>query len=141
MTLEIRRLIRHHRVAHRVSLVEGIVGKVVYLVVDGLRCLLVDTVGDTALDSSFRIAVYEGLTLLLDLLGLLLADGPAHHVRLPQRKAAQLLENADDLLLIHDAAVGVGQDGLQGRVLIGDEPGVLLAGDKAGDGIHGARTV
>ena len=141
MALEIRRLIRHHRVAHRVGLVESIVGKVVYLVVDGLRCLLVNTVGDTALDSSFRIAVYEGLTLLLDLLGLLLADGPAHHVRLPQRKAAQLLENADDLLLVHDAPVGDRQDRHQPWVLIRHQLRVVLAGDKPRNGLHWSRTV
>ena len=141
MALEIRRLIGHHRVADGVSLIEGVVGEVKDLIVDGLRRGLLDAIGDAAGDAPLRVAVDKGVPLLLDLLGLLLADGPAHHVCLPQREAAQLLKNADDLLLIDDAAVGHRQDRDELGVLVRHQLGVVLAGDKARDGLHGSRPV
>ena len=141
MALEIGRLISYHRIADGVGLVKGVVGKVVDFVVNSLGRGLGNSVCDAALDAPLRIAVDEGVALLFNLLGLFLGDGTAHHICLAQRVPAQLLENLYDLLLIDNASIGHGQNWLQGRVLIGDEPGVLLAGDKAGDGIHGARTV
>ena len=132
---EIRRLIGHHRIA------DGVVGEVVDLVVDGLSRRLRDAVGHTAPDVPGGVAVEECLPLPLHILGLLLGHGPTHHVRLPQRIARQLLEDLDDLLLIDDAPIGTGQDGLEGRVLVHHQLGVVLAGDEPGDGLHGAGAV
>ena len=86
--------------------VEGVVGKVENLVVDGLGGLLGHAVGDGAGDVSALIAVDERLALGDDDLLLLLGDGAAHVVRLPQAEAAQAAEDLDDLLLVDDAAVG-----------------------------------
>ena len=141
MALEVRRLVGHHRVADGVSLIEGVVGEVKDLIVNGLRRGLLDAIGDAAGDAPLRVAVDKGVPFLFDLLGLLLADGSAHHVRLPQREATQLLKNADDLLLIDDAAVGHRQDGDQLGVLVCHQLGIVLAGDKARDGLHGTRSV
>ena len=141
VALEIRRLIGHHRIADGVCLVEGVVGKVEYLVVNGLRRGLTDAVCNTAGDAPLLVAVDESLPLLFDLLGLLLADGPAHHVRLPQREAAQLLKNADDLLLIHDTPVGHRQNGDELGVLVRHQLWVVLTGDKPRDRFHRPRPV
>ena len=123
------------------GLVEGVVCKVVDLLVDGLRRLFRDAIGYAATDAPLRVTVDKSILLLLDLGSLLLGDGPAHHVRLAQGVAAQALEDLDDLLLIDDAAIGNGENGLQRGVLIGDQLGVLLAGDKPGDGVHGTGAV
>ena len=141
VTLEVRRLIGHHRVADGVGLVEGVVGKVIDLVIDGLGRFLWNAVGHAALDVTGGVAVEERLPLPFHVLGLLLGHGAAHHVRLTQRVARQLLEYLDDLLLIDDTAVGARQDGLQRRMLIGHQLGIVLAGDEPGDGFHGAGAV
>ena len=141
MALEPGRLIGHHRVANRVGLVEGVVGKVVDLVVDALGHVLGDAVGGTPGDVPLRVPVEEGGPLLLDVLHLFLGHGPAHHIRLAQGVAPQLLEDLDDLLLVDNAAVGVGQDGNEGGVLIGDLLRVVLAGDEPGNGLHRPRPV
>ena len=83
----------------------------------------------------------EGGPLPLDVLDLLFGHGPAHHIGLAQGVAAQLLEDLNDLLLVDDTAVGVGQDGLQSGVLVGDLFGVIFPGDEPGNGFHGTRTV
>ena len=74
----------------------------------------------------------KGLPLPLHILGLLLGHGPAHHVRLAQGIARQLLEDLDDLLLVHDAAVGAGEDRLQLGVLIGHQEGSCLQATNRG---------
>ena len=83
----------------------------------------------------------EGLPLPLHVLGLFFGHGPADHIRLAQGVTGQLLEDLDDLLLIHDAAVGSGEDRLQTGVLIGHQLGVVLTGHEPGDGVHGAGAV
>ena len=123
------------------GLVEGVVGEVVDLVVDVLAGLLGHAPGDTALNAPLAVAVDEGLALLLNLGLLLFGDGPAHHVGLAQGVAAQLLEDADDLLLVDDAAVGDFEDRLQHGVLVLDLVRVLLAGDEPGNGLHGAGAI
>ena len=141
VVFEPRGLIGHNGVAHRVGLVEGVVGEVVDLVVDGLARLYVDAVAHTAGNASLGISPQECLPLPLHILGLLLAHGPADHIRLSQRVTAQLAEDFDDLLLVDDTAVGDGENGLERRVLVGDQLGVMLAGDEPGDGVHGAGAV
>ena len=113
MALEIRRLIGYHRIADGVSLIKSVIGKVVDLIVDGLRRGFRNTVGHAPFDVPGSIAAEEGLPFPFHVLGLLLGHGAAHHVRLSQRIAGQFLENLDDLLLIDDAAVGARQDRLQ----------------------------
>ena len=83
----------------------------------------------------------ERLLLLGDVLGLLLAHGPAHHIRLPQRVARQLLKNLHDLLLIDNTSVRNGQNGLQRRVLVRHQLRVVFAGDKPRNRFHGSRPV
>ena len=95
----------------------------------------------TAGDISLRVAVEEGLPLLFNVLDLLFGHGPAHHIGLAQRVAAQLLEDLNDLLLIDDAAVGIGQDRHQRRVLVGHLLRVVLAGDEPGNGFHGLSLI
>ena len=141
MELEPRSLVGHHGVAHRVGLVEGIVGEIVNLVVDGLGHVLRDAVCHAAGDVPLQVPVEERLPLLFNIFGFLLAHGPADHVRLPQGIARQLAEDLNDLLLVDNTAIGVGQNRLQRRVLVGDQGRILGAGQKFGDGVHGAGTV
>ena len=122
-------------------LVERVVREVVHLVVDGRRDVLRDAVGHAAGDIAGCVAADERAALLFDVLDLLFAHGAAHHVRLPERIPGKLAEDLDDLLLIEDAAVGDGEDGLQHRVLVFDERRILLAGDQARDRFHRARPV
>ena len=139
--LEPRRLVGHDGVGQGVGFVEGVVGEVVDLVIDRLRHGGGDAVGLAAGYAPLGVAVDEGLPLPLHVLLLLFAHGPAHHVRLPQGVPRQLAEDLNHLLLVDDAAVGVGQDGLQQGVLVGHLGGVLGAGQKPGDGVHGPWAV
>ena len=123
------------------GLVEGVIGEGEDLIVDLFGCGGVDAVGYAALDVAGGVAVEKRLPLLSHVLGLLLAHGPAEHIRLAQGVPRQLLEDLDDLLLIDDTAVGDGQDRFQLGDDIADLAGVMLAGDELGDRIHGAGTV
>ena len=141
VVLEIGRLVGHHRIGDGVGLVEGVVGKVVDLVVDGLRRFRRNPVCHTACNVPFLVTMDKGVPLPGDVLGLLFAHGPADHVGLAQGVARQLLEDLHHLLLVDDASIGDGKNGLQRRVLVGDELGVVLAGDEPGNGLHGAGAV
>ena len=141
MALEIRRLIGHHRIADSVCLVEGVVGEVVNFVENGLGRGLGDAAGHAAPDAPGGVAVEEGLPLPLHVLSLFFGHGPADHVGLAQGVTGQLLEDLDDLLLIHDASVGTGQDRLQLGMLVGHQGGIVLAGHEPGDGVHRAGAV
>ena len=83
----------------------------------------------------------ECLALALNVLDLLLAHRAAQHIRLTERVSRELLEDLDDLLLIHDAAVGDRQDRLKLRDEVRDLFRVMLAGDEFRDGLHRSRTV
>ena len=107
MVFEVGRPIGHNGITHRVGLIEGIVCKVVDLVIDRVGRLLIDAVGHTALDTPALVTVDKGVALRLDLLRVLLGDGTAHHICAAQRVTRQLLEDHHDLLLIHNAAIGV----------------------------------
>ena len=141
MAFEIGGLVGHDGVADCVGFVEGVVGKVVDVVINLFCDVLRDAVGHAPLDVPLRVAVDERLPLLLDLLGLLLGDGTAHHVSAAQGVASQLLEDHHDLFLVDDTAVGDGQDGFQAGMQVAYLAGVQLAGDEPWDGVHGAGAV
>ena len=84
VAFEVGRLIGHHRIAHGVRLVKGVVGKIVYFIVNGLGRCLRYAACNAAPDASLRIAVDEGVPLLLDLLGLFLGNGASNHIRLSE---------------------------------------------------------
>lgn len=84
VAFEVGRLIGHHRIAHGVRLVKGVVGKIVYFIVNGLGRCLRYAACNAAPDASLRIAVDEGVPFLLDLLGLFLGNGASNHIRLSE---------------------------------------------------------
>ena len=141
VALEPRRLIGHDGVADSVSLIEGVVGEIVDFVIDGLCRRLGDAVLDTAADTAALITVDKGVALFFNLLGLFLGDSAAHHIGLSEGEAAQLLEDLNDLLLIDDTAVSHRQDRLKGGMLVGNEFGIVLTGNKARDRLHRAGAI
>ena len=141
VALEPGGLIGHHGVTHSVGLVEGVVGKIVDFIVDRLGNSGGYSVVLTADNIPLRVPVDKGSPLPLNILHFLFRHGAAHHVGLSQRVTCQLLEDLNDLLLVDDTSIGIGQDGLQGRVLIGNLVRIVFAGNKAWNGIHGARAV
>ena len=72
---------------------------------------------------------------------LLLGHGAAHQVAAAHGVARQVAHDLHDLLLIHHAAVGHVQDGLQLRRDVAHAVRVLLARHVAGDRLHRPRTV
>ena len=136
VTFQIRRLVSHHRVAHCVGLIEGIVCEGHDFIVKGLGNGLLDSVGNAAPDSLLRIAVNKDLPFFLDDLHLLFGDRPADIIRLPHGIAAQLAEDLNDLLLIDDAAIGNLQNRLQFRAFVGHFFIVELIFNKPWDRIH-----
>ena len=71
-------------VGYGVSLVEGVAGKVQYLVIDAVGDVLRHTPGNRAADAALFVTVDEGCALSVDNIVLLLAHSPADIVRLPQ---------------------------------------------------------
>ena len=136
MALEVGRLVGNHGVAHRVRLIEGVVGEIHDLVVNRLRHRLGYAPGDTAVNFLLPVAVNEGLPLGVDNLLLFLGNCPADVVRLPHGVAAQSPKNLDDLLLIDDAAIGHLQNRLQKGCFIGHFSGVELIFNELGNGFH-----
>ena len=90
VALQVGRLIGHDGVAHSMSLVEGVVGKIHDLVVNGLSHRFGNSVADAAGNILLRVAVDENLPLGLDDLHLLLGNGPADVIRLPHGIACLL---------------------------------------------------
>ena len=82
VALEVRRLVGHHRVGNGVGLVEGVVGEIIDLLVDGLRRGFRYPVCHAACNAPLLVTMNKGVLLLLDLGRLLFGDGTAHHVRL-----------------------------------------------------------
>ncbi len=72
MAFEIGGLVGHDGVTHRVGLVEGVIGKIVDLIVNVFPQWPPDPVGHAAGDPPVRVAVEKGVLFLLDLLGLFL---------------------------------------------------------------------
>ena len=121
--------------------VERVIRKVVHFVVNRLRDLRRNAVCLAADNAARRVTVQKRTALFFDVLDLFLAHRAAHHVGLPERIARQLAEDLNDLLLIQNTAVGDGQDGLQGRMLIFDELRVIFAGDEPRNGVHRSRSI
>ena len=86
--------------------VERIFGKIDHGIVDRVRCLLADAIGDTALNPLFFISINKVLPLRIDDILLLFTHGPSDVIRLSHRIACQLLHNLHNLLLVDDTAVG-----------------------------------
>ena len=122
-------------------LVERVVRKIIHLIIDCFRRLFWDAVCNAAGDITRGIASDEGPALFFDVLGLFLAHGAAHHVRLSKRISGKLPEYLDDLLLIKNTAVGNRKDRLQHRVLVLDKRRILLAGDQTRNRFHRTGTV
>jgi hypothetical protein len=119
--LEVRRVVRHHRVGDRVRLVEAVAPERLDLAGDVLddRALvpLVDRLRD------------ELAELLLDELRVLLAHRLAQHVGLGERDAGERLRDAHHLLLVGDHALRLAQDGLELGELVADRLLAALAPD------------
>ena len=128
-------------VAYRVRFVESVACEVEYFVVYAVGGLLADAVGDGAGNAAARVAVDESHALGVDDLVLFFAHCPADHVRLTERKAAELAENFYDLFLINYAAVGYFKYRAQQLVLVADLLRVRRALDKARDAVHRPRAV
>ena len=98
VAFQVRRLVGHHRVAHGMGLVEGVVCKGNDLIVDGLAHAFADPALDAAVNILGRVTIDEGLPFRFDNLHLFLGDGAADIVRLAHGIAAQLAEYLNDLL-------------------------------------------
>ena len=88
VALEIGGLVGHDGIAHRMGLVEGVVGEVHDFVVNGLGHRLGNAVAHAAGDVLGWVAVDEDLPFRLDDLHFLLGNGPADIVGLPHGVAA-----------------------------------------------------
>ena len=135
----------HHGVGRGMAFVEGVAGEGAHLVED----LLCHRTGHTAAHRPVddyvarlvRHAVDEVFALLGHHVALFLGHGAAHQVAAAQAVSRQVAHDLHHLLLIHHAAVGDLQNGPEKRRFIMDRGGVVLAGDVAGDGVHGSRAV
>ena len=141
MTLHVGGAVGHDGVADGVGLVEGVAGKVQYLVVDAVGHFLADPICQGPGDVPLRVAMDEGHSLCVDDLVLFLAHGPAYHVRLTQGEARQTAEYLYDLLLVDYAAVGDGEYGPEQLVLVAYFLRVGGALQKTGYAVHGAGAV
>jgi len=130
--LQVRGLIRDDAVGDGVGLVEAVAAE--------LHHLVVDLVGQLGRDLVGAAALHELVAHLLQLFGDLLAHGLAQAVGFSRREAGELLGDLHDLLLEDHAAVGVLEDGLHQRVIVGDGLAAVLAVHEHVEhaGLHGA---
>ncbi len=121
--LQVRGLIRDVRVGDGVRLVEPVLGEGHDLAPQrldlGLRVAARDAAGD------------EVLALLVDELLDLLAHRLAQRVGAPQREAGDPHGDAHHLLLVHDHAVGLGEDLLELGEDVGDRPNGRACGRRS----------
>ena len=87
------------------GLVESIFCEVDHLIIDLVRCLLVNAVFDTARHALRLVSIDEVLALLFHDGCLFLRHRTAHQIGTPQRVACQCLYNLHNLLLVDDTAV------------------------------------
>ena len=141
IAFEVSRFVGHHRVAGRMRTVERVLREVHHAVEDLVGRRLGDAAGQAARHAFLWIAVDEVGSLLLHHGFLFLAHGAAHQVAAAHGIAAQIPHDLHDLLLIHDAAVGIRKDGLQLGDQVVDALSVVFAADIVRDKAHGTRPV
>ena len=123
------------------GLIEGIVGEIHNLIINGLGRRLRDPLDNRARYSLLLISIDEDHPLGLDDLLLFLGDGAADVVCLAHGIASQRAEYLNHLLLVDDAAIGDPQNRLQQRRFVGNILWIQLVRDKFWNGIHGAGAV
>ena len=131
----------NHSVCGGMGLIEGIFREICHLIIDFVRSLLVDPVGDAAGNAFVLIAVYKVFPLLSHDRGFFLGHGAPDIVALSQIEAPERLHDLHDLLLIDNAAVGRLKDRLQERRIICDGLRMIFPADILGDKVHRARPV
>ena len=138
---QISGLVGHHRIAGRMGLVKGILGKIHHIVIDLGSHLLRNPLRHTARDALFRVSVDEVCPLFFHHRLLLFAHGPAHQIAASQGISSQIPDNLHHLLLIHDTAVGGGQNGLKLGAGIDNGACAALSPDVFGNKVHRTRTI
>ena len=113
------------RVVRRMAFVKTIACKKFNIAINFCGGFFGDAVAVAAFDEDFLV--------LLDVRGFFLADGAAHQVGVTRRIACQLAQNLDDLFLVDDDAVGLGEDGGQRGVLVFHRLFFVHAADELGD--------
>ena len=131
--LEERGLHGDFGVVRGMAFVEAVAGEELDVVEDAFRHLAGDAVGNTAIDELLAV----GQEFVLQLLAHRFAD----HVRFPGAVPGQLGGNLHDLFLVDDDAVGLGQDGFQLGMAVGDLFLPVHPGDVMGNLFHGPRAV
>ena len=133
MRLEVGRLHCDDRIVGSVRLVESVAGKKLNVAVDGF--------GDRRVDPIFFAASHENLLVFFDLRRLLFADGTPHQISFPRGIARQSAEQLNDLFLIDNDPVGLGQNGGEQRVLVFDRLFTVHAPDEGWDVLQRAGPV
>ena len=141
IALEIRRLVREHRISRRVRLVERVFGKVLHFVEDRVCHVLFDPAFERAVDVQFFVSVKEYLTVLCHDVGLFLAHRAAKKVRASQRITCKHLHDLHDLFLVHEGAVGHVEYRLERRMLVSYRLRIVLGAQIIGYRVHRSRAV
>ena len=145
MALEPAGLQSHHGITRGVGLIEGIAGEGGHffeeLVGDFLGNAVAHGSGHGDRTVRLHLAMDEDFLLFGHHVVLFLGHGPAHQVAAAHGIAGHIPHHLHDLFLIHQAAVGHLQDGLQQRGFVGHLLRVELVLHKPGNGIHGAGAV
>jgi hypothetical protein len=131
--LQVGRLVREPRVGRRVRLVEAVPGELLHLVPDLAGLLLVHAARGAALQELVHLGGHH--------LDLLLAHRLAQDVGLAEREAGERRGDLHHLLLVDHDAVGLFQDRLERRVLVGDARLAVPALDEVVDHLHRPGTV
>ena len=87
------------------GLIKGVFREVRHVIVDLVRCLLIDAVRDTALYALLGVSVDEVLALLRHDCRFFLRHGTAHKVTSTERISGQVSYDLHNLLLVDDTAV------------------------------------
>ena len=141
IVLQIRRLIGHYRIAHRMRLVKRVISKVDNFVINGLGDFLSNSLRNCSGNSLLFVAVNEDMPLRLNDFLLLFGNGAPDVVRLSHGIPGQTAEYLNHLFLVDNATVCDTENRLQKRRFIGNLLCVQFVGNKPGDGIHGTRAV
>ncbi len=123
--LEVGSMVCHQSVGGRVGLIETVGGKLLHQIEDRLGLLRVKLV--------LLGAGHEEVFLLGHLFGFLLAHGPTQQVGAAEAVVTQNLADEHNLLLVDDDPVGIFQDWLKLREVVGDLFFAVLAQDEVID--------